>query len=99
MDSGLLGLKVSPLKLLGYHSHDPLGVFRIACEITMQVLHDNRDCLMSVLDAFVHDPLIEWEDEKRRLASVHLLSSAHHLTGRLFFRIETLEKRTFPVKL
>lgn len=49
------------------------GVFRIACEITMQLLHDNRDCLMSVLDAFVHDPLIEWEDEKRRLASHPLL--------------------------
>jgi len=22
---------------------------------------------MSVLDAFVHDPLVEWEDEKRKL--------------------------------
>jgi len=43
------------------------GVFRIACEVTMQLLHDNRDCLMSVLDAFIHDPLMEWEDEKRRL--------------------------------
>lgn len=44
-----------------------LGVFRIACEVTMQLLRDNRDSLMSVLDAFVHDPLVEWEDEKRRL--------------------------------
>lgn len=43
------------------------GVFRITCEVTMQLLRDNRDSLMSVLDAFVHDPLVEWEDERRRL--------------------------------
>lgn len=43
------------------------GVFRIACEITMQLLKNNRDSLMSVLDAFIHDPLVEWEDEKRKM--------------------------------
>ena len=36
----------------------------------MQILRDNKDCLMSVLDAFVHDPLVEWEDEKRKLVCV-----------------------------
>ncbi|THG95872.1 hypothetical protein EW026_g5857 [Hermanssonia centrifuga] len=50
------------------------GVFRTACEITIQLLRDNRDCLMSVLDSFVHDPLVEWEEEhmkeqRRRQAS------------------------------
>ncbi|KAI0340807.1 hypothetical protein BDW22DRAFT_1397789 [Trametopsis cervina] len=45
------------------------GVFRIACEITMQLLRDNKDSLMSVLDAFIHDPLVEWEDEHRRMVS------------------------------
>lgn len=43
------------------------GVFRIACEVTMQLLRDHKDSLMSVLDAFIHDPLVEWEDEKRKL--------------------------------
>ncbi|KAJ7098650.1 hypothetical protein B0H15DRAFT_771712 [Mycena belliarum] len=43
------------------------GVFRIACEVTLQLLRDNKDSLMSVLDAFIHDPLVEWEDEKRKL--------------------------------
>ncbi|KAJ7506601.1 hypothetical protein B0H11DRAFT_1706690 [Mycena galericulata] len=43
------------------------GVFRIACEVTMQLLRDNKDSLMSVLDAFIHDPLVEWEDEKKKL--------------------------------
>jgi serine/threonine-protein kinase ATR len=45
------------------------GVFRIACEMTMQLLRDNKDSLMSVLDAFIHDPLVEWEDEKRKMVS------------------------------
>jgi serine/threonine-protein kinase ATR len=44
-----------------------IGSFRIACEVTLQLLRDNKDSLMSVLDAFIHDPLVEWEDEKRRL--------------------------------
>ncbi|EIW76220.1 hypothetical protein CONPUDRAFT_158248 [Coniophora puteana RWD-64-598 SS2] len=43
------------------------GVFRIACEVTMRLLRDNKDSLMSVLDAFIHDPLVEWEDEKRKM--------------------------------
>lgn len=47
-----------------------IGLFRIACEITLQILRTNKDCLMSVLDAFIHDPLMEWEDEKRRLVRI-----------------------------
>ncbi|KAG1752448.1 uncharacterized protein EDB91DRAFT_1243215 [Suillus paluster] len=43
------------------------GVFRVACEITMQLLRDNKDPLMSVLDAFIHDPLVEWEDDRRKM--------------------------------
>ncbi|THH12376.1 hypothetical protein EW145_g35 [Phellinidium pouzarii] len=33
----------------------------------LRLLRDNKDVLMSVLDAFIHDPLVEWEDEKRRM--------------------------------
>jgi serine/threonine-protein kinase ATR len=46
-----------------------LGVFRIACEITMGLLRENKDTLMTVLDPFIHDPLVEWEDEKRKIVS------------------------------
>lgn len=52
------------------------GVFRIACEMTMQLLRDNKDSLMSVLDAFIHDPLVEWEDEKRKMVSEQSLAVA-----------------------
>ncbi|KAJ3072072.1 phosphatidylinositol kinase- protein kinase tor1 [Podochytrium sp. JEL0797] len=36
------------------------GNFRITCEHVMRVLRYNKDSLMAVLEAFVHDPLINW---------------------------------------
>ncbi|KAF9266203.1 hypothetical protein L218DRAFT_101271 [Marasmius fiardii PR-910] len=42
------------------------GIFRTACEITFQVLRDNRDLLMSILDAFIHDPLVDFEEQIRK---------------------------------
>ncbi|EME28648.1 serine/threonine-protein kinase ATR [Galdieria sulphuraria] len=36
------------------------GKFRHSCEQVMQVLRNHRDSLMAVLEAFVHDPLINW---------------------------------------
>lgn len=48
------------------------GVFRKSAEITMGILRDNRDSLMSVLEAMVHDPLGEWsipEDRHRTKGS------------------------------
>jgi len=36
------------------------GSFRRTCEITMQVLRENKESLMAVLEAFVYDPLINW---------------------------------------
>lgn len=35
----------------------------------MQLLRDNYGSLISVLDAFVHDPLVEWEDQRRKNVS------------------------------
>ncbi|KAJ3052607.1 phosphatidylinositol kinase- protein kinase tor1, partial [Rhizoclosmatium hyalinum] len=36
------------------------GNFRITSEHVMRVLRENKDSLMAVLEAFVHDPLINW---------------------------------------
>jgi len=36
------------------------GNFRITCEAVMNVLRHNKESLMAVLEAFVHDPLINW---------------------------------------
>ncbi|KAJ8613415.1 hypothetical protein CTAYLR_002279 [Chrysophaeum taylorii] len=36
------------------------GTFRSSCERVMRVLRHNRDSLLSMLEAFIHDPLISW---------------------------------------
>uniref|UniRef100_A0A7S1T8L2 Serine/threonine-protein kinase ATR n=1 Tax=Compsopogon caeruleus TaxID=31354 RepID=A0A7S1T8L2_9RHOD len=36
------------------------GAFRTAAEITMRILRNSREALMSVLETFLHDPLVEW---------------------------------------
>ncbi|KAJ3130914.1 phosphatidylinositol kinase- protein kinase tor1 [Physocladia obscura] len=48
------------------------GNFRITCEHVMRVLRENKDSLMAVLEAFVHDPLINW----RLLTNTAVLSPA-----------------------
>jgi serine/threonine-protein kinase ATR len=35
----------------------------------MGLLRENKDTLMTVLDPFIHDPLVEWEDERRKIVS------------------------------
>ncbi|XP_077556323.1 ATR serine/threonine kinase meiotic 41 [Haemaphysalis longicornis] len=40
---------------LGYE-----GIFRKACEVTLRIMRNETDALMSVLKPFVHDPLVEW---------------------------------------
>ena len=36
------------------------GSFKISCEAVMRVLRDNKESLMAVLEAFIHDPLLNW---------------------------------------
>lgn len=36
------------------------GSYRSTCERTMTVLRENRDSLVAMLQAFLHDPLISW---------------------------------------
>nr|XP_031859926.1 uncharacterized protein CI109_004533 [Kwoniella shandongensis]KAA5526998.1 hypothetical protein CI109_004533 [Kwoniella shandongensis] len=52
------------------------GVFRKAAEITMSILRSNSDSLMSVLEAFVHDPLVEWTKPGRSKSERDIRSSA-----------------------
>jgi FKBP12-rapamycin complex-associated protein len=37
------------------------GTYRATCERVMGTLRANRDSLMAMLEAFVHDPLIGWK--------------------------------------
>ncbi|KAI7138898.1 hypothetical protein KC324_g16509, partial [Hortaea werneckii] len=36
------------------------GSFRTTCEHVMRLLRDNKESLMAVLEAFIHDPLLNW---------------------------------------
>lgn len=42
------------------------GLFRRSSEVCMGVLRSNQETLMSVLQTFVHDPLVEWKDKDPR---------------------------------
>ncbi|EDQ92944.1 uncharacterized protein MONBRDRAFT_5087 [Monosiga brevicollis MX1] len=51
----LTRMLIAAMEITGVH-----GTFRITCENTMSVLRDNADSVMAVLEAFIHDPLIDW---------------------------------------
>jgi len=36
------------------------GSFRITCENVMRVIRQNKESLLAVLEAFIHDPLLNW---------------------------------------
>ncbi|KAF2843628.1 phosphatidylinositol 3-kinase tor2 [Patellaria atrata CBS 101060] len=36
------------------------GSYRTTCEHVMRVLRDNKESVMAVLEAFIHDPLLTW---------------------------------------
>lgn len=36
------------------------GSYKLSCEAVMRVIRDNKESLMAVLEAFIHDPLLNW---------------------------------------
>lgn len=36
------------------------GSYKISCENVMRVIRENKESLMAVLEAFIHDPLLTW---------------------------------------
>ncbi|KAI8144500.1 hypothetical protein BJV82DRAFT_537101 [Fennellomyces sp. T-0311] len=53
------------LNALGVTGTD--GIFRIAAEETLRVLRKHKEVLMTLLDAFVYDPLVHWATEAEEL--------------------------------
>ncbi|KAF9354246.1 serine/threonine-protein kinase M1 [Mortierella sp. AD094] len=49
---------------MGLSGYD--GVYRLTCEQTLGIFRDNIESLVSVLEGFLHDPLVEWAKNKRR---------------------------------
>ncbi|KAM8833099.1 serine/threonine-protein kinase ATR [Synchiropus picturatus] len=53
------------------HAMGPMGtegLFRQACEVTLRLMRDQREPLMSVLKTFLHDPLVEWSKPSKGLS-------------------------------
>ncbi|KAK3193455.1 hypothetical protein Dsin_024765 [Dipteronia sinensis] len=46
---------IDGLGITGYE-----GVFLRVCEITLSVLRTHKETLMSILETFIHDSLVEW---------------------------------------
>ena len=51
----LTRMMVSALEVSGID-----GIFRTACESTLETLRENDTSILAVLAAFVHDPLVDW---------------------------------------
>ena len=51
------------INAMGLSGYD--GDYRISCEKTLQVFRDNLESLASVLEGFVHDPLLEWKSKRK----------------------------------
>lgn len=50
----------------------PQGTFRLTCETVLQSLKKGRETLLTLLEAFVYDPLVDWavnEEEQVELAT------------------------------
>lgn len=51
------------------------GVYRHTCETMVQLMRDNRNSLLAVLEAFIHDPLLQWvllENKRPALAPANI---------------------------
>lgn len=48
------------------------GVYRHTCEMVMSLLRSNRESLLAVLEAFIHDPLLQWVLHENRKDFNHL---------------------------
>ena len=42
------------------------GPFRSSCEKALRVLRRNKEALLTLLEAFVYDPLVDWTSEKTK---------------------------------
>lgn len=36
------------------------GNYRNTCELVMKVIRENKQSLLALLDAFIHDPVLNW---------------------------------------
>ncbi|KAJ8664855.1 hypothetical protein QAD02_006517 [Eretmocerus hayati] len=58
------------------------GIFRLACEHTLRVMRRGRETLLTLLEAFVYDPLVDWRaDAENGIATYGACQARARCTG------------------
>ncbi|CAH8842375.1 unnamed protein product [Trichobilharzia szidati] len=57
------------------------GVYRHTCEMVMSLMRSNRESLLAVLEAFIHDPLLQWVLHENRIAVAAAAMATNCLTN------------------
>ncbi|KAM5334463.1 serine/threonine-protein kinase ATR isoform 2-T2 [Glossophaga mutica] len=69
------------------------GLFRRACEVTMRLMRDQREPLMSVLKTFLHDPLVEWSKPVKGHSKVLLNETGEVVNEKAKTHVLDIEQR------
>lgn len=68
------------------------GIFRQACEVTLRVLRNQMDPLMSILKPFIYDPLVEWQKTNKMQRS-HQVNSGEITNEQALTHVQMIEHR------
>nr|XP_023680216.1 serine/threonine-protein kinase ATR isoform X1 [Paramormyrops kingsleyae] len=78
------------------HAMGPMGtegLFRQACEVTLRLMRDQREPLMSVLKTFLHDPLVEWSKPAKESSKIQANESGEILNEKAKTHVLDIEQR------
>lgn len=77
------------------------GIFRLACEHTLRVMRRGRETLLTLLEAFVYDPLVDWRaGAENSIASYGTCQAKARYTGIERIQLEKeLTRALFVVRI
>lgn len=61
----------------------PQGIFRLASEHVIRTMRRGRETLLTLLEAFVYDPLVEWGGGQKRRGARHVRAARAMLAVRV----------------
>ncbi|KAF7692277.1 serine/threonine-protein kinase ATR isoform X2 [Silurus meridionalis] len=78
------------------HAMGPMGtegLFRQACEVTLRLMRDQREPLMSVLKTFLHDPLVEWSKPVKGSSKTQVNESGEIVNEKAKTHVQDIDQR------
>ncbi|XP_056250377.1 serine/threonine-protein kinase ATR [Seriola aureovittata] len=82
------------------HAMGPMGtegLFRQACEVTLRLMKDQREPLMSVLKTFLHDPLVEWSKQGKGFSKAQANETGEIVNEKAKTHVCDIEQRLLGV--